>query len=206
MLLSDAIVEMDDIKSAEIAQRIVDNNLNVVDAIERGLVKGMERAGSLFDQEEYFITEILMCADCMDIAMKILMPHIKKGEKKSKGRIVIGTIFGDTHDIGKNIVSLFIQSAGYDVLDLGRDVAARRFVDSAVEFKADIIAVSTLMTTTMDNIVEVTRILIKEGIRDKFKVMVGGRPLSESFARKIGADLYASNAGSALRLIKKVLY
>lgn len=206
LLLKDAVVEMDEEKASQIAQKIVDENLNVEQAIEQGLVAGMERAGVLFEEEEYFITDILLCADSMDSAMKIFEPYIKKEEKKSIGRIVIGTIFGDTHDIGKNIVALFMKAAGFDVLDIGRDISARKFVDSAVEFNADIIAISTLMTTTMDNMEEVIKLLVSEGKRDKFKVIVGGRPLSSSFARKIGADYYSSNAAWALKLVERIMH
>ncbi len=146
-----------------------------------------------------------MCSDAMDAAMKIFIPHINVEERNSKGRIVIGTIFGDTHDIGKNIVALIIRSAGFDVLDLGRDVSARRFVDSAMEFKADIIAISTLMTTTMENMAEVIRLLKEEGKRDLFKVIIGGKPLSSAFAKKIGADGYSSTASDALRTVKNII-
>lgn len=203
--LSDAVVDMDEVKSAQIAQTIVEEKLDVLVAIEQGLVAGMARAGDLFEQEEYFITELLLCADSMDAAMEVFKPHIKKEDKKSKGRIVIGSIYGDTHDIGKNIVALIIESAGYDVLDLGRDVSARKYVDSAVAFQADIIAMSTLMTTTMENMGDVIKLLVQEGKRDLFKIIIGGKPVSKSFAKKIGADDYASNAGSALRLVKKIM-
>ncbi|OGO79546.1 MAG: cobalamin-binding protein [Clostridiales bacterium GWB2_37_7] len=203
--LADAVVEMDEAKSSIIAQKIINEKLNLLEAIEHGLVYGMSRAGDLFEAEEYFIPELLMCADAMDAAMKTFIPHIKVEKEKSKGRIVIGTIFGDTHDIGKNIVALIIKSAGFDVLDLGRDVTAREFVDAAIEFKADIIAVSTLMTTTMENMAEVIKLLNEEGKRDLFKVIIGGKPVSSAFAKKIGADAYASNAGGALRAVKSII-
>lgn len=203
--LADAVVEMDEAKSLIIAKKIMDEKLDILDAIEQGLVYGMGRAGDLFEAEEYFIPELLMCADAMEAAMKIFTPHIKIEEKKSKGRIVIGTIFGDTHDIGKNIVALLLRSAGFDVLDLGRDVSARKFVDGAIEFKADIIAISTLMTTTLENMAEVIRLLNEEGKRDLFKVIVGGKPVSSAFAKKIGVDGYSSNAGGALRVVKSIL-
>lgn len=203
--LADAVLEMDEAKSSAIAQKIVNEKLDISEAIEQGLVNGMGRAGGLFESEEYFIPELLMCVDAMDAAMKIFIPHIKIEEKKSKGRIVIGTIFGDTHDIGKNIVALIIKSAGFDVLDLGRDVSARRFVDGAMDFQADIIAVSTLMTTTMGNMAEVINLLTKEKKRDLFKVIIGGKPVSSAFAKKIGADAYSSDAGGALRAVRNII-
>lgn len=171
--LSNAIVDMDEDNAAVIAREIVDKRLNVLDAIEYGLVKGMEKVGNLYEEEEYFISELLLCADAMNMAMDILKPHIKTEDKKSKGRIVIGSIFGDTHDIGKNIVALLLESAGFDVLDLGRDVSARKFVDGAMDFHADIIAISTLMTTTMNNMSDVVNLLIEENKRHLFKVVIG---------------------------------
>lgn len=203
--LADAVAEMDEAKALSTAEKIVNEKLDVLEAIEQGLVRGMNRAGDLFEAEEYFIPELLMCADAMDAAMKIFIPHINAEEKKSKGRIVIGTISGDTHDIGKNIVALIIRSAGFDVLDLGKDVSARKFVDGAIDFKADIIAMSTLMTTTMENMAEVVKLLKEEGKRDLFKVIIGGKPVSSAFAKNIGADGYSSNAGGALRTVKNII-
>jgi methylmalonyl-CoA mutase cobalamin-binding domain/chain len=203
--LANAVLDMDDVLAKQIAEQIVSEKLDILQAIEIGLVGGMAKAGELFEQEEYFITELLMCADAMEVAMEILKPHIKNEDVKVKGRIVIGSIFGDTHDIGKNIVALILESAGFCVLDLGRNVSARSFVDNAVEWKADIITISTLMTTTMQNMGEVIKLLVSEGKRDLFKVIVGGKPISMSFAKKIGADGYSANAAGALRLVKKIM-
>jgi dimethylamine corrinoid protein len=202
--LADAVAGMEEDTAATLAQKIVSLGIDSWEAIDRGLVPGMERAGELFEKEEYFIPELLMCADAMNAAMGVLRPHIKK-VRASRGRIVIGTISGDTHDIGKNIVSLTLESAGFDVMDLGRDVSARRFVDGAVEFEADIIAMSSLMTTTMENMAEVAKLLEKEKLRERFILLAGGRPLSRAFAKRIGADLYAKNAAEALRTVKKIL-
>mgnify|MGYP001148475305 CR=1 FL=1 len=203
--LSNAIVEMDDDTAKGIAQKIVDTNLDVLAAIEHGIVDGMKRVGDLYEQGEYFIPELLSCAEVADITMEIFRPILLKSERKFKGRIVIGVIEGDAHDIGKNIVALLLQGAGYDVLDLGRDVSAEKFVDGATEFGADIIAISTLMTTTMDNMQRVIDLLKETGKRDQFKVIIGGKPTSKSFANKIGADGYSANAGGALRLVTKIL-
>lgn len=118
---------------------------------------------------------------------------------------MIGVVEGDTHDIGKNLVKIMLESAGYEIIDLGRDVPPRRFVDAAIENNADVIALSTLMTTTMDRMSDVIGILNEENIRDKFKVIVGGGPISQSFADKIGADGYSVNAAEAVRLVKRLL-
>ncbi|MBC7915223.1 MAG: corrinoid protein [Pyrinomonadaceae bacterium] len=203
--LSDAVVEMDEKQTANIALEILDNHLDPLEAIELGLMDGMQRVGDLYENEEYFITELLVCADAMNAAMDVFKPHIINSDKKSKGRIVIGSIEGDTHDIGKNIVALIIESAGFDLLDLGRDVSPRVFVDKATEFKADIIAISTLMTTTMDRMGDVIKLLEQEKKRDSFKVIVGGKPVSLAFAKRIGADGYSASAPGALRLVKELL-
>ncbi|MEI6102081.1 MAG: corrinoid protein [Eubacteriales bacterium] len=202
--LSDAVVGMDEEASARLAQEIVAGGMDAWEAIDHGLIHGMERAGDFFEQEEYFIPELLMCSDAMNAAMSVLKPHVKQA-RASRGRIVIGSIFGDTHDIGKNIVALILESAGFDVLDLGRDVTARRFVDAAAEFNTDIIAMSSLMTTTMENMADVARLLEIENRRDDYILLAGGRPLSRAFAKRIGADYYAKNAADALRTVKKIM-
>lgn len=202
--LAEAVAGMEEEAAAAAAKKIVSEGLDAWEAIDRGLVPGMAAAGELFEKEEYFIPELLVCADAMNAAMDVLRPHIKKA-RASRGRIVIGTIAGDTHDIGKNIVSLILESAGFDVMDLGRDVSARRFVDEAAAFGADIIAMSSLMTTTMENMQDVVRLLTEENRREEFAVLVGGRPLSRAFAKRIGADYYAKNAADALRTVKKIM-
>lgn len=203
--LATAVAEMDEERSAAVAQEILNTELNLLEAIEEGLVKGMSRAGDLFEAEEYFIPELLLCADAMDAAMDIWIPHIKAEERKARGCIVIGTVFGDTHDLGKNIVALLLKGAGYEVIDLGRDVSARSFVDAAMKYKADVIALSTLMTTTMDHMAAVLRLLEQEGKRELFKVILGGKPVSAAFAQQIGADAYCANAGAALRKVKEIM-
>lgn len=182
--LARAVTEMDEEGAEKLEKEIVQEGLPVIDAIEQGLVVGMEKAGELYENEEYFITELLICADAMDAAMKVFAPLMKSGDILNKGRIVIGTIFGDTHDIGKNIVSLMLTGAGFDVLDLGRDVSAETFVDEAIKYNADIIAISTLMTTTMNSMKDVVDLLVERGVRDRFKVIIGGKPCSISFAKK----------------------
>ena len=164
----------------------------------------MERAGKLFEEEEYFIPELLMCSDAMYAGLDILKPHIKRDEQGEKHIVVIGVVEGDTHDIGKNLVKIMLETAGFDVLDLGRDIPPQNFVDKAKEVNAGIIALSTLMTTTMEGMAEVIRILKQENIRDRFKVIIGGGPISQSFADKIGADGYSVNAADAVRLARRL--
>ena len=203
--LADAIVDMDEDLAAEIAQKIIDKGGNALDAIEQGLIHGMDEVGELYEKEQYFIPELLMAADAMYAGLHILEPHVERKDRKEKQKIVIGSILGDTHDIGKNIVALILDSAGFEVHDLGRDIHPNTFVDKAIEYGAKIIIVSTLMTTTMKNMEGVIQVLNERNIRDRFKVLIGGRPVSPAFAREIGADGYSANAAGALRLVKSIL-
>lgn len=203
--LANAVVDMDEELTEEIATKIISQGYDPLEAIEKGLVAGMEIVSDLYEKEEYFIPELLMCADAMNIGLNILEPHVKKSQLKEKHRIVIGSILGDTHDIGKNIVALILESAGYEVYNLGRDISPDIFVDKAVEYNAEIIIISTLMTTTMKNMPKVIKTLEERNLRDSFKVLIGGRPVSPAFAREIGADGYSNNDSSCLRLVKKIL-
>ena len=203
--LSDAVVAFDEDKVIEASREVIAQGLDAYEAIDQGLAHGMERAGKLFEEEEYFVPEILLCADAMYAGIDLLQPYIPQGSQRKKGRVVIGVVEGDTHDIGKNLVRIMLQAAGFEIHDLGRDVAPRRFVDTALEVQADIIAVSTLMTTTMDGMAEVIRILNRENVRGDFKIVVGGAPLSHAFARKIGADGYAANAIEATKLAHQLV-
>jgi len=202
--LSDAVVDMDEEETARLSRQVVDDGYDAYEAIDKGLAQGMERAGVLFEEEEYFIPELLMCSDAMYAGLDILKPHIKTGEAKKKFKVVIGVIEGDTHDIGKNLVKIMLESSGFLVYDLGRDVPPVTFVEKALEHSADFIAISTLMTTTMSGMRAVIDILTERGIRDDFKVLVGGGPISQSFADKIGADGYSRNAAEAVRLTEKL--
>lgn len=203
--LSDAVLEMEEELAASLAQEAVANNVDAFEAIDKGLADGMYRAGKLFEEEEYFVPELLMCSDAMNAGLDILKPHIKVEEQAEKFKVIIGVIEGDTHDIGKNLVKLMLETSGFDIIDLGRDVAPQAFVDKARAEGAAIIAIGTLMTTTMDGMGEVITILKTENIRDQFKVIVGGAPISQSFADKIGADGYAGNAAQAVKLSKDLL-
>ena len=204
--LATAVVELDEDLTKQLAQQAVDLGFDAWSAVEYGLVAGMDRAGKLFDEEEYFIPELLIASDAMYAGLDILRPHIPvQNEGERKVRVVIGVIEGDTHDIGKNLVRIMLDVAGFEVIDLGRDVPPQTFVDRAKEVGARIIAIASLMTTTMDGMAEVVRILEAENIRDQFKVIVGGAPISQGFAKRIGADGYASRAPAAVQLAKRLV-
>jgi len=203
--LSDAVVDMDEDKAVAKAHEVVDLGVDAYLAIEQGLSAGMERAGVLFDEEEYFIPELLMCSDAMYAGMDVLKPHLRLDGVAEKHKVVIGVVEGDTHDIGKNLVKIMLETSGFEVTDLGRDIPPARFVEKAKEIGAGLIALSTLMTTTMDGMAAVIRQLTEEGIRERFKVIVGGGPLSQGFADRIGADGYAVNAADAIRLARSLV-
>ena len=188
--LSDAVLEMEDEEVVALANQAIDEGVDAFEAIDKGLTDGMERAGKLFEEEEYFVPELLMCSDTLNAGLDVLKPHLKVEEGAVKHKVVLGVVEGDTHDIGKNLVKLMLETSGFEIIDVGRDIPAKQFVEVAKKEGAEIIALSTLMTTTMKAMEEVITILKEEGIRDKFKVMVGGGPISQGFANKIGADGY----------------
>jgi corrinoid protein of di/trimethylamine methyltransferase len=202
--LASAVVDMDEDAAAGAARAVVAERYDAFDAINDGLAVGMQRVGALFETGEYFVPELLMCADAMNAGTEVLTPHIERLAQREKKTVVIGVVEGDTHDIGKNLVKLMLDSAGFEVEDLGRDVPPRRFVEKAVEVGADVIALSTLMSTTMESVAEVIRILEREQLRDRYLVIVGGAPLSPKFAERIGADGYADNATEAIRLVNRL--
>jgi len=203
--LSDAVLNMEEEETVILANEVVIEKYDAYEAIEKGLADGMERAGKLFEEEEYFIPELLMCSDAMYAGLDVLKPHLKAEGQGEKHKVVIGVVEGDTHDIGKNLVKIMLETSGFEVVDLGRDVPPRAFVEKAKEINAEIIALSTLMTTTMDGMAQVINFLKEDNVRDRFKVMIGGGPISQSFADKIGADGYSANAAEAVRLAKRLV-
>ncbi|MEE1229268.1 MAG: corrinoid protein [Lachnospiraceae bacterium] len=203
--LSQAVVDMEDDEVVDLANQCIDEGIDAFEAIDKGLSAGMEEAGKLFEEEEYFVPELLMCADAMNAGIDVLKPHLASVDDSSdEPTVVIGVIEGDTHDIGKNLVKLMMETSGFNVIDVGRDATPEQFIDKAEETGAKIICISTLMTTTMDTVGDVVKKLEERGIRDKYKIMVGGGPVSASFVKKIGADGYSRNAADAVKLAKKI--
>ena len=203
--IADAVVDMDEVTVEELANQSLELGIDAYETIDKGLTKGMGRAGDLFDAEEYFVPELLMCSDAMNVGIDILKPHLKSEHGRKKGRVVIGVVEGDTHDIGKNLVGLMLEAGGFEVIDLGRDIPPAEFVSKAKEHSADIIGIATLMTTTMPGMQEVVDLLQKEDNRKRYKVMVGGGPISPAFAKKIGADAYARNAADAVKVAESLV-
>ncbi len=203
--LSDAVLDMDDTAAVRLANEVIEKGIDAFEAIDKGLADGMERAGKLFEEEEYFVPELLICADTMNAGLDVLKPHLDVSASADKHKVVLGVIEGDTHDIGKNLVKLMLDTSGFEVVDLCRDVPPHVFADRAQEENAEIIGISTLMTTTMDGMEEVIKILKDGNIRNNFKIIVGGGPVSQGFADKIGADGYSVNAAEAVRLAKSLV-
>lgn len=200
--LADSVLNMEEEETVKLSKECLENGITAYEAIDKGLADGMNRAGQLYEEEEYYIPELLMCSDAMYSGLEVLKPHLQKSETENKKKVIIGVVQGDTHDIGKNLVKIMMETEGFEVIDLGRDVPPRDFVNKAKEVEASIIVLSTLMTTTMEGMAEVINILKEEGIRGKVLVMIGGGPISQSFADKIGADLYTTDASKAAKCAK----
>ena len=201
--LADAVVQMDEVRSVELAHEALALGFDAYEAISEGLARGMDVVSRMYDDEEYFVPEILLCSDAMYAAIEVLKPHIKPETVGKPAKIVIGVIEGDTHDIGKNIVRIMFDAAGFEVHDLGRDVPVERFVEQAQRVEADIIAMSTLMSTTRDGMRRVVAGLEEAGVRDRFRVLVGGPPLSHAYAKQIGADAYGPSAPEGVRIARE---
>jgi methanogenic corrinoid protein MtbC1 len=203
--LAESVVALDETRAVAAAESAIHEGLDAYDAIQEGLLAGMNRAGKLFEEQEYFVPELLVASDAMYAGLSILRPHLRAESLGVPAKVVIGVVEGDTHDVGKNLVRIILQTKGFEVYDLGRDVAPAKFVDKALEVGAEVIALSTLMTTTMVNMDETVNLLTARAVRDKFKVIVGGSPLSKAYADKIGANGYAKDAISAAELVRKLL-
>ncbi len=195
--LKNAVIQYDEDTCKEGAQEAVDLGIDANEAIFEGLVAGMEEVGRLFEAQEYFVPEILMCADALYAGLDILKPHCKQMDLGVKGSVVIGTVEGDVHDIGKNLVKMMFDVAGFTVYDLGRDVPLDKFVDEQLRTDSELVCLSAMMTTSMIGMPKVIE-KIKEKNPDCM-IMIGGAPTSKELADKWGADGYAEDASNALK-------
>ena len=203
--LGDAVWKLDPAMATEFAQRAIATGIDAYDAINDGLAKGMAIVSGMFDRREYFVPELLRAAKAMNTGIDLLKPYLKVDASTHKGTVVIATVKGDIHQIGKNLVALMLRTAGFTVHDLGVNCPAEKYLGKAKETNADIIGMSALMTTTMLYMETVTQQLTQEGMRERIKVMVGGAPVSEVFAKKVGADRYASHAAVAVEVAKDLV-
>ena len=201
----DVIVQGNKSKAKELAQKAVTDKLDINKVID-AFSEAIREVGDLFEEGEYFLPELMRSAEAMKAAMEIFTPILAKGKgQRSFTRVVIGTIEGDIHDIGKTLVASMLSAEGFEVYDLGADVPITDFVDKAIEVDAQLICISALLTTTMMGSKRLIDLLIEKGIRDKFKVLVGGAPVTKKWTEEIGADGTAENAISAVKLAKKLL-
>jgi 5-methyltetrahydrofolate--homocysteine methyltransferase len=169
------------------------------------MISAMAEVGRLFEEGEYFVPDMLLSARAMQAALTVLKPHLIQAKIRSAGNVLIGTVQGDWHDIGKNLVAIMLEGAGFEITDLGTDVPPEKFVRAVAEGGFDILALSALLTTTMPNMQNTVNALGEAGLRDRVKIIVGGAPITESYARQIGADGYAPDASRAVGLAKSLL-
>ena len=184
-------------KVKELVQQAVDEGIPAKDVLEQGLLSGMSVVGEKFKNNEVFVPEVLIAARAMNAGVAILKPYLTEAGVEAKGTAVIGTVKGDLHDIGKNLVKMMLEGRGLNVIDLGVDVEPERFVQAAIDNEADIICCSALLTTTMGEMKHVVEAAAANGIRDKVKIMIGGAPVTQSVCDSIGADCYTADAASA---------
>lgn len=203
--IAEALQRGDVGKVEELVRLALQEKLTPKDILENGLIKGMNIIGIKFKNNEIYVPEVLISARAMYAGMNILRPKLVETGVKNIGKVAIGTVRGDLHDIGKNLVKMMLEGAGFEVVDLGVDVSADKFVSAVKELQPDIIGMSALLTTTMVNMLEVIKALESAGLRDKVKVMIGGAPVTQNYAEQIGADGYSPDAASAVEDAKRFI-
>lgn len=201
--IKDSVIAGEDELVVELVKQALDTGIAVSTIVNEGLIGAMNVVGSKMATGEMYVPEVLMSAAAMQVGLEFLKPLLKEGDVTSRGKVVIGTVQGDLHDIGKNLVAMMLESSGFEVINLGVDQSAENFLQAAKDHQPDIIGLSALLTTTMPNIRENVRLLREAGI--KSKIIVGGAPVTTDFATKIGADGYASDAAGAVALVKQLL-
>lgn len=204
--ISRSIVNLEGENAIELANRAINENLNLLDVIEKGYAAGIRRVGELWEEGEYFLPELMMGAQIMQDCLDLIIPHLKSGtERFSLGTIVIATIKGDIHSIGKTIVATMLRAYGFIVYDLGADVEPEKIIEVAIEKNADVIGVSALLTTTMFGQKKIMEILKKRNLENKFKVILGGAPVTKAWVEECKADGFAENAIDAVKLVRSLL-
>ncbi len=203
--LAVAVLEMDQARAASCAREALLEGIEAYAAVESGLARGMELVNERFVRHEYFIPELLLCSDAMYAGLDVLRPHLRAEGRAGVGTVVLGVVEGDTHDIGKNLVRAMVESSGARVIDLGRNVPLSEFVDVAEREHADVVAMSTLMTSTMRGMERVVSMIADRGLGDRVRTIIGGAPVSAGFASEIGADAYAPNAAAAVAVVQNMV-
>lgn len=203
--ISGLLQQGDDEKVLELTSKAIDKNISPKDILDEGLISGMNVVGERFKNHEIFLPEVLLAARAFYAGMDQLKPLLIKEDIPDLGKIVIGTVQGDLHDIGKNLVGIMLRGAGFEVIDLGKDIPAEKFVETAKAEQAEIIGMSALLTTTQPAMKTVIELLREQGLNAKIRTIVGGAPVSKEFAHEIGADAYAYDAASAVECVKQLM-
>ena len=203
--LARSITDYDEEATSLAAEKTVEEGVDPIEAIENGVAVGLKKIGEDYERGEIFLPELMMGANAAQKALKILLEKLPKGtDYRGQGRIVIGTVEGDIHDIGKNIVAAMLRANGFDIIDLGVDVSIERFVDSVKKYKPDVLGMSALLTNTMPKQKEVIQALKRENLRDSVRVILGGVPVSEEWVKRIGADDLGRDAMDAVQKLKNI--
>jgi 5-methyltetrahydrofolate--homocysteine methyltransferase len=195
--LCQSVIEGDRGLAQDLVKKAIEENIPAERILKEGLIRAMAEVGVKFENGEYFVPEMLIAARAMQNGLSLLRPYLVSAKVQAIGKVLIGTVQGDLHDIGKNLVAMMLEGAGFEVIDLGVDVSPEKYVQAAREHHPDLIACSALLTTTMPRMKDIIDALKENGLRDQVKVMIGGAPVTESFARQIGADACAADAVSA---------
>jgi 5-methyltetrahydrofolate--homocysteine methyltransferase len=203
--ISETLQRGEDERTCELVRQAIERDVGPARILDDGLIAGMNVVGERFRIHEIFLPEVLLAAKAMTAALELLKPLLIETDVPSRGKVVIGSVRGDLHDIGKNLVGIMLKGAGFDVIDLGSDVAPENFVDTAERHDAPVIGLSALLTTTMSVMKEVVGLLRQRGLDGRIKVIVGGAPVSESFAREIGADAYGFDAANAVERVRALV-
>ena len=203
--LAGAIIECDAAKADELTRKLVDEGAKPQEVINKGLISGMNVVGDRFKKGEMYVPEVMMAAKAMHAGMDIVKPLLAEGETSSTGKVVLGTVAGDLHDIGKNLVGMMMESGGMEVVDVGIDVSPEKFAEAVRDNKPQIVGMSALLTTTMLAMKDTIEVLKEEGLRDSVKIIIGGAPVTQDFADEIGADGWAPDAASAKDLAQKLV-
>jgi len=203
--ITQALISGDEDQVTRLVQKAVDENVAPKEILNEGLIKGMDIVGDRMEDGDMFIPEVLRSAKTMKVAVTILKPLLGEGESAMSGKVVIGTVKRDLHDIGKNLVSMMLESGGFEITDLGVDVSPEQFVQAVKDQQAHVVGLSALLTTTMPMMQATIDALTENGLRSQVKVVIGGAPVTQKFADEIGADGYAPDAGSANKLAKQMV-
>jgi 5-methyltetrahydrofolate--homocysteine methyltransferase len=202
--VAEAIIDGDRSTAVDLTQQALREDVDSETLLNEGMIGAMREVGLRFEREEYYVPEMLLAARAMQEALAILRPRLSASAARLRGKIVLGTVLGDLHDIGKNLVGMMLEGAGFEIVDLGTDVDPASFVGAVRDHSPDVLAMSALLTTTMPNMERTIRALQDAGVREKVRVVVGGAPLTATYARQIDADGYAPDASRAVRLVESL--